>query len=107
MRTDRGAGGSPDQGGTIQEGHQTEACQKRLEVHQEGKDLGRQGTHPEGQTDCHMDLQDHQKVGTHQEGTDQAEGSSAVAVGGQTRLAGCFLAVPELVVPVAHASRQL
>jgi hypothetical protein len=101
------AGGSPGQVGTSLEALRMEACQMRLVVHQEGKDLGHQGTHPEDQTGCHMVLQGHQTVGSRQEGTDRAEESSVVAAGDRTRLVGCFLAVPGLVVPVAHASRQL
>lgn len=106
-RTARVADGSPGPVETSQEVRQTAACQMRLAVHLEGKGLVHQGTHPEDRTDCHRGLQGHRKAGSRLEGTGQAEGSSAAAAGDRTHLAGCSLAEPELVVPVAHASRQL
>ena len=105
--------GSRDQEGTSQEALRMEAaaCQMRLVGLQGlGKDLDHQGNHPEDRIGFHMHhqgRQGHRTEGIHQAGIDLAEESSAVVADDRRDLVGCPLAATGVVVPVAHASRQL
>ena len=87
------------------------ACQMRLVGLQDlGKALDRQGNHLEDRIGCHMHHQGrqvHRREGIHQVGIDLVEENSAAVVGDRQCLADCLLAATGVVVPVAHASRQL
>jgi hypothetical protein len=87
------------------------ACQKRLVGLQDpGTDPGHQGNHLEDRTGFrmhHQGRQGHRTEGIRQAGIDPVEESSAAVVDDRQCLVGCPLVATGVVVPVAHASRQL